>query len=113
MQHDIVTPPLSSSDACQCNDYLMLLLCLPHLTQSPMPIYTALQGMQKHWGVLCRHHQAYVRKLKEALRKAPELLDKDLNQLMQSVGTIGIWHPEVDQDVRNHGGGALLLFPIA
>ena len=54
---------------------------------------------------LCRHHQAYVRKLKEALRKAPELLDKDLNQLMQSVGTIGIWHPEVDQDVRNHGGG--------
>ena len=64
-------------------------------------------GMQKYAGVLCRHHQAYVRKLKEALRKAPELLEKDLNQLMQSVGTIGIWHPEVDQDVRNHGGGAL------
>ena len=59
-------------------------------------------------GMRClrRHHQAYVRKLKEALRKAPELLDKDLNQLMQSVGTIGIWHPEFDQDVRNHSGGA-------
>ena len=56
-------------------------------------------------GLLCRHHQAYVRKLKEALRKAPELLDKDLNQLMQSVGTVSIWHPEVDQDIRNHGGG--------
>jgi len=54
---------------------------------------------------LCRHHQTYVRKLKEALGKAPELMEKDLNQLMQSVGTVGIWHPEVDQDVRNHGGG--------
>ena len=55
--------------------------------------------------LLRRHHQAYVRKLREALRKAPELLEKDLNQLMQSVGTVSIWHPEVDQDVRNHGGG--------
>ena len=54
---------------------------------------------------LCRHHQTYVNKLKEALRKAPELMEKDLNELMQSVGTVGIWHPEVDQDVRNHGGG--------
>ncbi|CAL5224260.1 g6917 [Coccomyxa viridis] len=58
--------------------------------------------MQLHYN---GHHQAYVRKLKEALRKAPELLDKDLNQLMQSVGTIGIWHPEVDQDENFHPAG--------
>lgn len=62
-------------------------------------------GLQIEIPVLCRHHQTYVRKLKEALRKAPELMEKDLNQLMQSVGTVSIWHPEVDQDVRNHGGG--------
>ena len=54
----------------------------------------------------CRHHHAYVRKLKEALKKAPELAEMDLNKLMQAVGTVSIWHPEVDQDVRNHGGGA-------
>ena len=54
----------------------------------------------------CRHHQAYVRKLKEALKKAPELAEMDLNKLMQAVGTVSIWHPDVDQDVRNHGGGA-------
>ena len=56
----------------------------------------------------CRHHHAYVRKLKEALKKAPELAEMDLNKLMQAVGTVSIWHPEVDQDVRNHGGGAAL-----
>ena len=54
----------------------------------------------------CRHHHTYVRKLKEALKKAPELAEMDLNKLMQAVGTVSIWHPEVDQDVRNHGGGA-------
>ena len=53
-----------------------------------------------------RHHHAYVRKLKEALKKAPELAEMDLNRLMQAVGTVSIWHPEIDQDVRNHGGGA-------
>lgn len=53
----------------------------------------------------CRHHQSYVRRLKEALRKAPELLEKDLNQLMQAVGTVSIWHPEADRDICNHGGG--------
>ena len=79
---------------------------LPHHTsaQCCKRVQSSLQ--QQHLNAEpCRHHQSYVRRLKEALRKAPELLEKDLNQLMQAVGTVSIWHPEADRDIRNQGGG--------
>src|SRR5687767_1185414 len=55
--------------------------------------------MEIHHG---KHHQAYVTKLNEALEKAPELANKSLDELMQSVNNA----PEaVKAAIRNNGGG--------
>lgn len=51
-----------------------------------------------------KHHRTYVDKLNEALAKYPELLDKDIWDLIKNLGDV----PEdVQKAVRNHGGGHL------
>jgi Fe-Mn family superoxide dismutase len=55
--------------------------------------------MEIHHG---KHHQTYVTKLNEALEKAPELANKSLDELMQSLDKA----PEaVKTAIRNNGGG--------
>ena len=55
--------------------------------------------MEIHHG---KHHQTYVTKLNEALEKAPELANKSLDELMQSVDKA----PDaVKAAIRNNGGG--------
>ncbi|MEX1185186.1 MAG: superoxide dismutase [Gemmatimonadaceae bacterium] len=55
--------------------------------------------MEIHHG---KHHQAYVTKLNEALEKAPDLANKSLDELMQSLDKA----PEaVKTAIRNNGGG--------
>ena len=55
--------------------------------------------MEIHHG---KHHQTYVTKLNEALEKAPELANKSLDELMQSVDKA----PDaVKTAIRNNGGG--------
>jgi Fe-Mn family superoxide dismutase len=62
----------------------------PHLDAKTMEI---------HHG---KHHQTYVTKLNEALEKAPDLADKSLDELMQSLDKA----PEaVKTAIRNNGGG--------
>ena len=57
------------------------------------------QTMQIHHG---KHHQAYVTKLNEALEKAPDLANKSLDELMQSLDKA----PDaVKAAIRNNGGG--------
>jgi Fe-Mn family superoxide dismutase len=49
-----------------------------------------------------KHHQAYVDKLNTALKTHPELLEKDLQELLKNLESI----PEdIRTAVRNHGGG--------
>lgn len=49
-----------------------------------------------------KHHQTYVTKLNEALDKHPEIADKPLEELLQSIDSV----PEdIRTAVRNHGGG--------
>ncbi len=49
-----------------------------------------------------KHHQAYVDKLNAALETHPELLEKDLQELLEQLESI----PEdIRTAVRNHGGG--------
>ena len=55
--------------------------------------------MEIHHG---KHHQAYVTKLNEALEKAPDLANKSLDELMQSLDKA----PDaVKAAIRNNGGG--------
>jgi len=55
--------------------------------------------MEIHHG---KHHQTYVTKLNEALQKAPDLANKSLDELMQSVDKA----PDaVKAAIRNNGGG--------
>ena len=55
--------------------------------------------MEIHHG---KHHQTYVTKLNEALEKAPELANKSLDELMQSLDKA----PDaVKTAIRNNGGG--------
>jgi Fe-Mn family superoxide dismutase len=55
--------------------------------------------MEIHHG---KHHQTYVTKLNEALEKAPDLANKSLDELMQSLDKA----PEaVKTAIRNNGGG--------
>ena len=55
--------------------------------------------MEIHHG---KHHQTYVTKLNEALEKAPDLANKSLDDLMQSLDKA----PEaVKAAIRNNGGG--------
>jgi Fe-Mn family superoxide dismutase len=49
-----------------------------------------------------KHHQTYVDKLNAALEKAPELQDKQLEELLRDLDNV----PEsIRTAVRNHGGG--------
>jgi len=55
--------------------------------------------MEIHHG---KHHQTYVTKLNEALEKAPDLANKSLDELMQSLDKA----PDaVKTAIRNNGGG--------
>lgn len=49
-----------------------------------------------------KHHQTYVDKLNAALEKAPELKDKQLEELLREVDSLP---SEVRTAIRNHGGG--------
>lgn len=49
-----------------------------------------------------KHHQTYVAKLNEALAKHPEIADKPLEELLQSIGSVP---KDIQTAVRNHGGG--------
>jgi superoxide dismutase, Fe-Mn family len=57
------------------------------------------QTMQIHHG---KHHQAYVTNLNAALEKAPELANKNLDELLRGINSV----PEAARTaVRNNGGG--------
>ena len=49
-----------------------------------------------------KHHQAYVDKLNAALDKAPALEDRSLESLLENIGIVPA---DIQQAVRNHGGG--------
>lgn len=49
-----------------------------------------------------KHHQAYVDKLNAAIVSAPELQGRTLDELLTSLDTLPV---EVQQAIRNHGGG--------
>ena len=78
---------------------------MPH-SLPPLPYdFAALEPhidaktMEIHHG---KHHQTYVTKLNEALEKAPELANKSIDELMQSVDKA----PDaVKTAIRNNGGG--------
>jgi Fe-Mn family superoxide dismutase len=57
------------------------------------------QTMQIHHG---RHHQAYVDNLNAALKKAPDLAKKPLDELLASLDSVP---EEIRMAVRNNGGG--------
>jgi Fe-Mn family superoxide dismutase len=77
----------------------------PH-TLPPLPYPAAAlephidaQTMELHHG---KHHQAYVENLNEALKKAPELAKKPLDELLANLNSV----PEsIRTAVRNNGGG--------
>jgi Fe-Mn family superoxide dismutase len=55
--------------------------------------------MQIHHG---KHHQAYINNLNTALNKHPELLSKDVEELLRGIASV----PEdIRTTVRNNGGG--------
>ena len=57
------------------------------------------QTMQIHHG---KHHQAYINNLNNALAKHPELLDKNVDELLRGISSV----PEdIRTVVRNNGGG--------
>ena len=78
---------------------------MPH-SLPPLPYdFAALEPhidaktMEIHHG---KHHQTYITKLNEALEKAPDLANKSLDELMQSVDKA----PDaVKAAIRNNGGG--------
>lgn len=49
-----------------------------------------------------KHHQAYVDKLNAALDQAPTLKERSLENLLESIDTLP---SDVQQVIRNHGGG--------
>ncbi len=49
-----------------------------------------------------KHHQAYVDKLNAALDQAPALKERSLENLLESIDTLP---SDVQQAIRNHGGG--------
>eukprot|EP01025_Chloroclados_australasicus_P002410 TRINITY_DN1054_c0_g1_i1.p1 TRINITY_DN1054_c0_g1~~TRINITY_DN1054_c0_g1_i1.p1 ORF type:complete len:270 (+),score=38.49 TRINITY_DN1054_c0_g1_i1:105-914(+) len=51
-----------------------------------------------------KHHAAYVGKLNDAVKAAPELADKNLVEIVEGVGT-GVVPESVKTMVRNNGGG--------
>ncbi len=78
---------------------------MPHSLPSLPYDFSALEPhidaktMEIHHG---KHHQAYVTKLNEALEKAPDLANKSLDELMQSLDKA----PDaVKAAIRNNGGG--------
>ncbi len=74
---------------------------LPPLPYAPNALEPHIDAktMEIHHG---KHHQTYVTKLNEALEKAPDLANKSLDELMQSVDKA----PDaVKAAIRNNGGG--------
>ena len=64
----------------------------PHIDKETMEIHHT------------KHHQAYVNNLNAALEKHPELLDKDLKEIIANIDDL----PEdIKTAVRNNGGGHL------
>eukprot|EP01026_Neomeris_dumetosa_P000393 TRINITY_DN100_c0_g1_i1.p1 TRINITY_DN100_c0_g1~~TRINITY_DN100_c0_g1_i1.p1 ORF type:complete len:271 (+),score=47.96 TRINITY_DN100_c0_g1_i1:118-930(+) len=59
------------------------------------------QTMQLHHD---KHHAAYVAKLNDAVKAAPELASKNLVEIVEGVGT-GVVPESVKTTVRNNGGG--------
>ncbi len=57
------------------------------------------QTMQIHHG---KHHQAYITNLNNALNKHPELLGKNVDELLRGITLIP---DDIRAAVRNHGGG--------
>jgi Fe-Mn family superoxide dismutase len=57
------------------------------------------QTMQIHHG---KHHQAYINNLNTALNKHPELLSKDVEELLRGIGSVP---DDIRTTVRNNGGG--------
>lgn len=63
--------------------------------------YIDARTMEIHY---TKHHQTYVTKLNEGLAELPDLLKKDLSELVRDLNKL----PEqVQKIVRNHGGGHL------
>src|SRR5207237_4663669 len=57
------------------------------------------QTMQIHHG---KHHQAYINNLNNALNKHPELLNKNLEELLRGISSIP---DDIRITVRNNAGG--------
>jgi len=58
------------------------------------------QTMQLHHG---KHHQTYVDKLNEALKKYPLIADKKVEELLEN--NLAIVPEEIKTAIKNHGGG--------
>ncbi len=74
---------------------------LPKLTYAydALEPYIDAQTMEIHYS---KHHQTYIDKLNAALTSTPELLEKDVSDLLKNLSDL----PEsVQTPVNNHGGG--------
>lgn len=71
---------------------------LPYSIHSLKP-YIDSKTMDIHYK---KHHQGYVNKLNEAIKKYPNLKKKNIVELITSLKTLP---PEIQTSIRNNGGG--------
>eukprot|EP01025_Chloroclados_australasicus_P025865 TRINITY_DN2574_c0_g2_i1.p1 TRINITY_DN2574_c0_g2~~TRINITY_DN2574_c0_g2_i1.p1 ORF type:complete len:298 (-),score=34.14 TRINITY_DN2574_c0_g2_i1:116-1009(-) len=81
-----------------CAEFSVPPLTYPYEALEP---YVDSQTMQLHHD---KHHAAYVSKLNDAVKSAPELQSKNLVEIVEGVGT-GVVPESVKTTIRNNGGG--------